>query len=42
LPGSDALRTHIHALRAALDPSGVPPLLHTHRGVGWQLLAGPA
>lgn len=42
LPGSDALRTHIHALRAALDPSGVPSLLHTHRGVGWQLLAGPA
>lgn len=38
LPGSDALRSHIFALRAELDPPGLHPLLHTHRGVGYQLL----
>jgi DNA-binding response OmpR family regulator len=38
-PGSDSLRTHIASLRAAVDPPDVPPLLHTHRGVGFQLLA---
>ncbi len=40
LPGSDALRTHIHALRSAVDPPGTRMLLHTHRGIGWQLHAG--
>jgi DNA-binding response OmpR family regulator len=38
-PGSDSLRTHIATLRAAIDPPGVPPLLLTHRGVGFQLLS---
>lgn len=38
-PGSDALRTHIYALRVELDPSGTPPMLRTHRGVGYQLVA---
>ncbi len=38
LPGSDALRSHIFALRAVLDTPGLPPLLQTHRGVGYQLL----
>ncbi len=38
-PGSDALRTHIATLRAALDPPGSIPMLHTHRGVGFQLIA---
>jgi DNA-binding response OmpR family regulator len=38
LPGSDALRSHIFALRAVLDLPGLPPLLQTHRGVGYQLL----
>ena len=38
-PGSDSLRTHIASLRAAVDPPDLPPLLHTHRGVGFQLLA---
>jgi len=38
-PGSDSLRTHIASLRAAVDPPDLPPLLHTHRGIGFQLLA---
>ncbi len=38
-PDSDALRVHMHALRAAIDPPGLPPLLHTIRGVGYQLKA---
>lgn len=38
-PGSDSLRTHIATLRAAIDPVGLPPLLLTHRGVGFQLLS---
>ena len=37
LPGSDALRSHIFALRAEVDPPGCASLLHTHRGVGDQL-----
>jgi DNA-binding response OmpR family regulator len=37
LPGSDALRSHIFALRAALDRTDASPLLQTHRGVGYQL-----
>lgn len=36
-PGSDALRTHIHALRKAVDEQGEPRLLHTVHGVGWRL-----
>jgi len=38
-PGSDSLRTHIAHLRAAIEPPGSPPMLHTHRGVGFQILA---
>jgi DNA-binding response OmpR family regulator len=38
-PGSDALRTHLAALRAAVDRPPWPPLLHTHRGIGYQLIA---
>ena len=38
-PDTDSLRTHIATLRAAIDPPGLPPLLLTHRGVGFQLLA---
>jgi len=38
-PDSDALRVHVHTLRAAIDPPGLPPLLHTVRGVGYQLKA---
>lgn len=38
-PDSDALRVHIHTLRSAIDPPSLPPLLHTLRGVGYQLKA---
>ncbi|MBI3937028.1 MAG: response regulator transcription factor [Betaproteobacteria bacterium] len=37
-PDSDALRVHIHTLRSAIDPPGVPALLRTIRGVGYQLV----
>jgi DNA-binding response OmpR family regulator len=38
-PDSDSLRVHMHTLRAAIDPPDLPPLLHTVRGVGYQLKA---
>lgn len=41
-PDSDALRVHMHTLRSAIDPPGLPPLLHTLRGVGYQLKAPDA
>ena len=37
-PDSDAaLRGHVHALRAALDPPLTPKLLHTVHGIGYRL-----
>lgn len=36
-PDSDALRVHMHTLRAAIDPPELPPLLRTVRGIGYQL-----
>jgi DNA-binding response OmpR family regulator len=37
-PASDAaLRAHIHLLRQAVDPPGLPRLLHTIHGVGYRL-----
>lgn len=36
-PDSDALRAHMHILRAAVDGTGEAPLIHTLRGVGYQL-----
>lgn len=39
-PDSDALRSHIHALRNAIDKSFSPPLLHTLHGIGYRLV-GP-
>ena len=36
-PDSDVLRVHMHTLRTAIDPPGLPPLLHTVRGIGYQL-----
>ena len=36
-PGSDALRSHIFTLRAAVDGASARPLLRTHRGVGFQI-----
>jgi DNA-binding response OmpR family regulator len=37
-PGSDALRTHLAALRSVVERDPWPPLLHTHRGIGYQLM----
>ena len=36
-PDSDALRSHLHLLRAAIDKPFDVPLLHTLRGIGWAL-----
>ncbi len=41
-PDSDALRVHMHTLRSSIDPPSLPPLLHTLRGVGYQLKAPDA
>lgn len=38
-PDSDALRAHVHVLRSAIDTAGEVPLLHTVRGIGYQLAA---
>jgi DNA-binding response OmpR family regulator len=37
-PDSDALRTHIHALRHALDKTFPVPMLKTLQGVGYRLV----
>ena len=37
-PDSDALRTHIHALRLALDKPFAVPMLKTLQGVGYRLV----
>lgn len=37
-PESDALRTHIHALRQALDKPFGQPMLHTIAGVGYRIV----
>ena len=39
-PDSDALRAHMHVLRNALEQPGNAPLLHTLRGIGYQLRQG--
>lgn len=36
-PDSDALRTHLHALRKAIDKPFSIPLLHTVHGIGYRL-----
>ncbi len=36
-PDSDALRAHVHVLRAAIDKPFEKPLLRTLRGRGWQI-----
>ncbi|MBC2601634.1 response regulator transcription factor [Puniceicoccus vermicola] len=36
-PGSDAMRTHIATLRAEVDRGERTALLHTHRGIGYQM-----
>ncbi len=40
-PDSDALRAHMHVLRAALEAEGEAPLIHTLRGIGYRLAATP-
>lgn len=37
LPDSDTLRAHIHVLRSAIDRGFDVPLVHTVRGMGYQL-----
>jgi DNA-binding response OmpR family regulator len=39
-PESDALRTHIHALRQAVDKPPAIPMLKTVQGIGYRLVAG--
>lgn len=41
-PNSDALRSHLHLLRAAVDKPFDQPLLRTLRGLGWQIVAADA
>ena len=41
-PDSDALRAHMHVLRAAVEGAGEPVLLHTLRGIGYRLAAPDA
>ncbi len=36
-PDSDALRSHMHTIRAAVDGPGEPPLIHTQRGIGYRM-----
>ncbi|MBK1730717.1 response regulator transcription factor [Thiococcus pfennigii] len=38
-PDSDALRTHIHILRGAIDREADEPLVQTVRGIGYRLVA---
>jgi DNA-binding response OmpR family regulator len=40
-PDSDSLRSHIHALRQAIDKPFSTPLLHTVHGIGFKLTATP-
>lgn len=36
-PDSDALRSHMHVLRAAVDGPADPALIHTLRGIGYRM-----
>lgn len=38
LPQSDALRTHIHTLRLALDQPFATPMLRTVKSIGYRLV----
>jgi len=40
-PDSDALRAHMHVLRASMEEAGGPPLIHTLRGIGYRLASEP-
>lgn len=41
-PDSDALRSHMHVLRAAVDDPSEPALIHTLRGIGYRMAAPDA
>lgn len=36
-PDSDALRSHMHTVRTAVDRPHEPPLIHTLRGIGYRI-----
>ncbi len=36
-PDSDALRSHMHTLRTAIDGPDEPALVHTQRGIGYRI-----
>lgn len=36
-PFSNAIEVYVNRLRKKIDGSGVTPLIHTHRGVGYRL-----
>lgn len=36
-PDSDALRSHMHTVRTAVDGPGEAPLIHTLRGIGYRV-----
>lgn len=37
-PDSDALRSHMHTVRTAVDGPDEPPLVHTLRGIGYRVV----
>lgn len=41
-PDSDALRSHMHTVRAAVDGPGEAELIHTLRGIGYRMAAPDA
>ena len=41
-PDSDALRSHMHTLRAAVDGAGERPLVHNLRGIGYRIAPSDA
>ena len=41
-PDSDALRSHMHTVRAAVDGMDEPALIHTLRGIGYRMVAPDA
>jgi two-component system copper resistance phosphate regulon response regulator CusR len=36
-PFSNAIEVYVNRLRKKIDPTGMPPLIHTHRGAGYRL-----
>ena len=40
-PGTNLIDVHVRALRKKLEGEGLPPLLHTARGMGYTFRADP-